>query len=200
MLRNLAVIGEAVKALPAEFKAAHSEVPWPSIAGLRNVVVHEYFRVNPDLIRDILADPLARLAAAVDHSATELVELTSTFIESPGRGIDLQVGDEWPGINGALADSVSSLPPRGDKSAGLSTYWIDLLIDRLETWLPDPGEEMMILSGNTTELVRVDDVVIARSLYELFDDEQIQVATLLQPLRRWRARVLQVGGASGVQQ
>ncbi|GAA1544715.1 HepT-like ribonuclease domain-containing protein [Nocardioides humi] len=65
VLRNLAVIGEAVKALPHEFKDAHPSVPWPSIAGLRNVVVHEYFRVDPDLIRDILSDPLARLALAV---------------------------------------------------------------------------------------------------------------------------------------
>ena len=54
ILRNLAVIGEAVKALPDDFKREHAGTPWPSIAGLRNVVVHEYFRVNPDLIRDIV--------------------------------------------------------------------------------------------------------------------------------------------------
>ncbi len=41
VLRNLAVIGEAVRALPEEVKAQAPEVPWPSIAGLRNVVVHE---------------------------------------------------------------------------------------------------------------------------------------------------------------
>lgn len=35
--------------------------PWNSIAGLRNVVVHEYFRVNPDLIRDILDNQLTPL-------------------------------------------------------------------------------------------------------------------------------------------
>lgn len=65
VLRNLAVIGEAVRSLPDDVKTAHAEVPWPAIAGLRNVVVHEYFRVNPDLIRDILDRPLAQLSAAV---------------------------------------------------------------------------------------------------------------------------------------
>lgn len=65
VLRNLAVIGEAVKALPDDFKTAHPQVPWPSIAGLRNVVVHEYFRVNLDLIRDIVSESLAQLADAV---------------------------------------------------------------------------------------------------------------------------------------
>lgn len=66
VLRNLAVIGEAVKALPAEVKDTHADVPWASIAGLRNVVVHEYFRVEPDLIRDIVDHHLTALASAVE--------------------------------------------------------------------------------------------------------------------------------------
>ncbi|MGI8867411.1 MAG: HepT-like ribonuclease domain-containing protein [Mycobacteriales bacterium] len=61
VLRNLAVVGEAVKSLPDDFKQQHADVPWASIAGLRNVVVHEYFRVNPDMIRDIVDNQLAPL-------------------------------------------------------------------------------------------------------------------------------------------
>lgn len=61
VLRNLAVVGEAVKSLPEEFKQKHATTPWNSMSGLRNVVVHEYFRVNPDLIRDILGNQLAPL-------------------------------------------------------------------------------------------------------------------------------------------
>lgn len=61
VLRNLAVVGEAVKSLPDDFKHEHEEIPWASIAGLRNVVVHEYFRVNPDMIRDIVDNQLAPL-------------------------------------------------------------------------------------------------------------------------------------------
>lgn len=61
ILRNLAVIGEAVKSLPDDFKAERAGTPWPSIAGLRNVVVHEYFRVNPDMIRDIVDNQLTPL-------------------------------------------------------------------------------------------------------------------------------------------
>ena len=52
VLRRLAVIGEAVEALPDLFKAEYPDTPWASIAGLRNVVVHGYFRVNHDLIRE----------------------------------------------------------------------------------------------------------------------------------------------------
>ncbi len=61
VLRNLAVVGVAVKALPDDFKQEHADTPWTSIAGLRNVVVHENFRVNPDMIRDIVDNQLAPL-------------------------------------------------------------------------------------------------------------------------------------------
>jgi uncharacterized protein with HEPN domain len=62
VLRNLGVIGEAVRALPPDTRDAMPDVPWASIAGLRNIVVHEYFRVNPDLILDIVDHQLAPLA------------------------------------------------------------------------------------------------------------------------------------------
>ena len=61
VLRNLGVIGEAVRALPPETREAMPDVPWASIAGLRNIVVHEYFRVNPDLILDIVDHQLGPL-------------------------------------------------------------------------------------------------------------------------------------------
>ena len=65
VLRNLAVVGEAVRALPPEVTTEYPDVPWQAIAGLRNVIVHEYFRVRPDLILDILDTELAPLAAAL---------------------------------------------------------------------------------------------------------------------------------------
>lgn len=61
ILRNLAVIGEAVRALPADLKRDRPDTPWASIAGLRNIVVHEYFRVDPALIRDVVDNQLAPL-------------------------------------------------------------------------------------------------------------------------------------------
>ena len=62
VLRNLAVIGEAVRGLPPDTRERMDDVPWASIAGLRNIVVHEYFRVNPELILDIVDEQLAPLA------------------------------------------------------------------------------------------------------------------------------------------
>ncbi len=72
VLRNLAVIGEAVRALPEEVKARAVDVPWASIAGLRNVVVHEYFRVDPAVIADVIDHDLTALADAVRTRLTDV--------------------------------------------------------------------------------------------------------------------------------
>jgi len=43
VIRNLEVIGEAVKLLSEEFKRKHPEVPWKHMAGMRDVIIHRYF-------------------------------------------------------------------------------------------------------------------------------------------------------------
>jgi uncharacterized protein with HEPN domain len=43
---ELAVIGEAVRNLPAELRDSHSEIPWGRMQAFRNVLIHEYFRVD----------------------------------------------------------------------------------------------------------------------------------------------------------
>ncbi|MEP0236221.1 DUF86 domain-containing protein [Roseibium sp.] len=44
------IIGEAAKTLPVDLKERHEDIPWPAIAGLRNHVAHEYFRVDAAMI------------------------------------------------------------------------------------------------------------------------------------------------------
>lgn len=63
--RNLQVIGEAVKHLPAEVAAAHPEIPWAQIRGFRNILVHEYFGIETDVVRDVVERHLPPLATAL---------------------------------------------------------------------------------------------------------------------------------------
>jgi len=46
VLRRLEIIGEAVKNIPDDFRERYQEIPWKKIAGLRDVLIHEYFGVN----------------------------------------------------------------------------------------------------------------------------------------------------------
>jgi uncharacterized protein with HEPN domain len=48
--RLLQNIGEAVRRLSPDFRAAHPEIPWQDIVGQRNVLVHEYSRIDHNLV------------------------------------------------------------------------------------------------------------------------------------------------------
>ena len=74
VLRRLEIIGEAVKHLPPEIRAAHSEVPWKEIAGLRDVLIHEYFGVKPERIWKVVAQDLPELKRLVQLIAQDLGE------------------------------------------------------------------------------------------------------------------------------
>lgn len=54
VLRNLEVIGEAVKHLSDEFRAAHTDIPWQQIAGMRDVLIHAYFGVKLETVWEVV--------------------------------------------------------------------------------------------------------------------------------------------------
>lgn len=61
VVRNLEIIGEAVKNLPAEIKKRHPDVPWRSITALRNILIHEYFGVDPKIVWRVVSKRLPLL-------------------------------------------------------------------------------------------------------------------------------------------
>lgn len=63
--RNLQIIGEATKHLPASITERHPEIGWPQVRGFRNIVVHQYFGVDIDVIRDVIQNHLPALTAAL---------------------------------------------------------------------------------------------------------------------------------------
>ena len=46
VIRRLEIIGEAVKNLPDDIRVRYPGIPWRKIAGARDVLIHEYFRVE----------------------------------------------------------------------------------------------------------------------------------------------------------
>ncbi|MBX2899658.1 MAG: DUF86 domain-containing protein [Cyclobacteriaceae bacterium] len=52
--RRLEIIGEAVKNIPAEVKNQFLDIPWKSIAGLRDVIAHDYFGIVPKRLWNIV--------------------------------------------------------------------------------------------------------------------------------------------------
>lgn len=58
VVRNLEVIGEAVKQLPEELTRRQSHVEWRKIAGLRDILIHHYFGIDVGIIWDVVQNKL----------------------------------------------------------------------------------------------------------------------------------------------
>jgi uncharacterized protein with HEPN domain len=58
VVRNLEVIGEAVKRLPEDLTQRHSHVEWRKIAGLRDILIHHYFGIDAGIIWDVVQNKL----------------------------------------------------------------------------------------------------------------------------------------------
>ncbi len=50
VVRNLEIIGEAARHVPQEAREEHAHVPWDTMQGMRNVLIHEYFGVSLPII------------------------------------------------------------------------------------------------------------------------------------------------------
>jgi uncharacterized protein with HEPN domain len=61
IMRRLEIIGEAVKNIPKELKENYPEIPWKDIAGMRDVLIHEYFGVIMERIWDTVKNDIPKL-------------------------------------------------------------------------------------------------------------------------------------------
>lgn len=67
VLYSLAVIGEAVASAIADLEAAEPTIPWHQIRGMRNAVIHEYFRVDVEIIWETARSDLPILKEALQR-------------------------------------------------------------------------------------------------------------------------------------
>jgi len=61
IIRQLEIIGEAVKNIPNSFREKHPKIVWKDIAGLRDILSHAYFGVNLDRVWRIIEADLPKL-------------------------------------------------------------------------------------------------------------------------------------------
>ncbi|MEL7142026.1 MAG: DUF86 domain-containing protein [Cyanobacteria bacterium J06643_4] len=69
IIYQLIIIGEATKRLSPKFRQQHESIPWKAIAGMRDVLAHQYDKVNSKTLWDI-----------VDQEIPELIDLISPLL------------------------------------------------------------------------------------------------------------------------
>lgn len=61
VVRRLEIIGEATKNIPESFRDKHHDIPWKKLAGMRDVLIHEYFGVDLILVWKIINKDIPKL-------------------------------------------------------------------------------------------------------------------------------------------
>lgn len=74
VLHNLQIIGEAAKQIPSEVRALAPETEWRKIAGLRDIIAHSYFQVEPEIVWDIVCHKIIPLRESVSRLLESEIE------------------------------------------------------------------------------------------------------------------------------
>ncbi|TAL68642.1 MAG: DUF86 domain-containing protein [Bacteroidetes bacterium] len=72
VIRNFEIIGEAANQLPKSFKESTSDVEWKYMIDFRNVIIHEYFGINYEIIWDIIQNELLQFKNKISELQDKL--------------------------------------------------------------------------------------------------------------------------------
>ena len=65
VVKLLEILGEAVKRIPGDIRAQHPQIPWKEIAGMRDILVHQYWGIDINVIWATIQEGLPPLKAVV---------------------------------------------------------------------------------------------------------------------------------------
>ena len=66
VIRPLEIIGEASARVSSSFRKAHADIPWKDMIGMRNRLLHEYFRVDYGIVWDTIQNDLPKLIELIE--------------------------------------------------------------------------------------------------------------------------------------
>ena len=71
------IVGEAARGLSDDLRASHSDIPWPDIIAMRNLLIHEYFGIDQNEVWSTAVNDLPVLRRQIEEMLAELRDLRS---------------------------------------------------------------------------------------------------------------------------
>lgn len=65
VVRQLEIIGEATKRVSNEFRSKHPDIPWSDMAGMRDVLIHDYIDVDLGVVWKTVSEDIPDLKALI---------------------------------------------------------------------------------------------------------------------------------------
>jgi uncharacterized protein with HEPN domain len=66
ILYQITIIGEATKRLSMGFRQQHPEIAWRNLAGMRDIIVHEYDQIDLDIVWDVIQHEIPQLLRQIE--------------------------------------------------------------------------------------------------------------------------------------
>lgn len=73
VIRNLEIIGEATKGLSTDLRERYPDIPWSSMAGMRDVLIHGYMGVDLEIVWDVVASRIGPILSDIERLLREIV-------------------------------------------------------------------------------------------------------------------------------
>lgn len=67
VIRRLEIIGETTKRIPEEFRNVHPDIPWKRMAGMRDVLIHEYLGIDLAIVWQVIQHEFPDLKQKLRH-------------------------------------------------------------------------------------------------------------------------------------
>lgn len=71
-VRRLEIIGEATKNIPENLRKKYSGIEWKKITGIRDIIIHTYFKLDLDLIWEVIKNKLLDLKEKIKKILQEM--------------------------------------------------------------------------------------------------------------------------------
>ena len=72
VVKKIEIIGEAIKNIPKEVKVEYKTIPWKDIVGMRNKITHNYFKIDYEIVWNVVKEKLPALKIQVERVLKEM--------------------------------------------------------------------------------------------------------------------------------